>query len=477
MTSRELSVPTSEPDAAARPWWRHVADAVRGVHHDYTDGDVGRALWLLAIPMVLETLMESLFAVCDVFFVSRLGADAVAVVGLTESMLTILYALAMGLSIGASAMVARRIGEKDPEGAAHAAVQAIALGVVVAAAIGLAGGVYAPALLRAMGATPSIVDIGTTYTRLMLGGNATVVLLFLVNAVFRGAGDPAIAMRVLWLANAINIVLGPCLVFGVGPFPELGVTGAALATNLGRGTGVAFQLWMLTRPGRRLRVERRHVRLSPAVMRGIWRLSSTGVFQILVSTTTWVVLVRILSTFGSAVVAGNTIGIRLVIFAILPAWGLANAAATMVGQALGAGRPERAAQAAWMAAKYNVAALTAISLTFIVAAHPIVAIFTVDPSVARHAVTCLRLVSLAFVWFGLGMTLTSAINGAGDTWTPTWINLGCFWALELPLAYALAVGAGWGPTGVYAAIGVAFATHAVTSVAVFRRGRWKTRRV
>jgi putative MATE family efflux protein len=477
VTSRELSLKQPERAAPTDGWWRHVVDAVRGVHHDYTDGDVSRALWLLAIPMVLETLMESLFAVCDVFFVSRLGADAVAVVGLTESMLTILYALAMGLSIGATATVARRIGEKDADGAARAAVQAIALGLGVSAVIGLAGGVLAPDLLRAMGATPSIVEMGTTYTRLMLGGNATVVLIFLINAVFRGAGDAAIAMRVLWLANAINILLGPCLVFGLGPFPELGVTGAAVATNLGRGTGVVFQLWMLTRSGRRLQVLPRHLGFDVGVMRGIWRLSSTGVFQILVSTTSWVFLVRVLSAFGSAVVAGNTIGIRLVIFAILPAWGLANAAATMVGQALGAGKPERAEQAAWLAARYNVVCLAAVSLLFVAGAWPIVGVFTTDAEVARHAVTCLRSVSVAFVAFGFGMTLTSALNGAGDTWTPTWINLACFWSLEIPLAYVLARPLGWGPMGVYAAIGVAFTVHALISLVVFRRGRWKARTV
>lgn len=307
MANRDRSLEHPERAPAIDTWWTHIHDAVKGVHHDDTDGPVGRSLWLLAIPMVLETLMESLFAVCDVFFVSRLGADAVAVVGLTESMLSILYALAMGLSIGATATVARRIGEEDADGAARAAVQAIALGLGVSVAVGPAGGLAASNLRRAMGATPAIVELGTTYTRLMLGGNAAVVLIVLINAVFRGAGDAAIAMRVLWLANAINIPLGPCLVFGLGPFPELGVTGAALATNLGRGTGVVFQLWMLTRPGRRMRVEARHLGLELSVMRGIWRLSSTGVFQILISTTSRVFLVRILSAFGSAVVAGNTI--------------------------------------------------------------------------------------------------------------------------------------------------------------------------
>ncbi len=478
MSSNELAVAVDAPSpGASLSVWQHVRDAVRGTHHDYTTGPVGRSLLLLAIPMVLETLMESLFAVCDVFFVSKLGADAVATVGLTESMLTILYALAIGLSIGAMATVARRIGEKDPDGAARAAVQSIALGLAVSLAVGVTGIMTAPALLAAMGATPAIVDTGSTYTRVMLGGNATVVLLFLMNAVFRGAGDAAIAMRVLWLANAINIALGPCLVFGLGPFPELGVTGAAVATNIGRGTAVLVQFWTLTRPGGRIRIEARHLALDLTVMRGIWRLSSTGVFQILISTTSWVFLVRILSAFGSVVVAGNTIGIRLIIFALLPAWGLANAAATMVGQALGAGKPDRAERATWLAAGYNLVFLGLVSVIFIAAASPIVGFFTTDAEVARHAVACLRTVSVGFMAFGFGMTLTSALNGAGDTWTPTWINLAMFWCFEIPLAYSLARPLEVGPAGVYYAITAAFTLHALVSMVVFKRGGWKTRKV
>lgn len=478
MTTSELTgQPVSRAESPPDSWWRHVRGALSGAHYDYTEGPVGRSLLLLAVPMVLETLMESLFAICDVFFVSRLGADAVATVGLTESMLTLIYALAMGLCIGATATVARRIGEKDPDGAARAAVQAIALGVGVSLVIGVAGGLAAPALLRAMGASPSIVESGTAYTRVMLGGNATVVLLFLINAVFRGAGDAVIAMKVLWLANALNIVLGPCLVFGLGPFPALGVTGAAVATTIGRGTGVLYQLYALARRGGHLRIEARHLGLDPGVMRGIWRLSATGVFQILVSTTSWLFLVRILSVFGSAVLAGNTIGIRLIIFAMLPAWGLANAAATMVGQALGADKPERAAQAAWMAARYNFAGFAVVSVVFLAAARPIVSVFTTDAEVARYAVECLRMVSLGFAAFGFGMTLASALNGAGDTWTPTWVNIGCFWCAELPLAYVLAIPFGWGPAGVYAATFASFVLHAAALVVVFRRGGWKIQKV
>lgn len=463
-------------EAARRPaasWWHHVRDAVRGTHHDYTDGPVDRALLLLAIPMVLETLMESLFALCDVFFVAKLGAEAVATVGLTEAMLTILYAFAIGLSIGATATVARRTGEKDADGAARAAVQSIVVGVAFAAAVGVLGWLASPALLRAMGATDDVMAVGGTYTRVMLGGNATVVLLFLINAVFRGAGDAAIAMRVLWLANAINIALGPCLVFGLGPFPELGVTGAAIATNIGRGSGVAYQIWHLVSGRGRVRLAWLHVRLDVPVMGAIVRLSSTGIFQILIGTTSWVFLVRILSTFGSAALAGNTIGIRLILFALLPSWGMANAATTMVGQALGAGKPERAERATWMAARFNLALLGVVSAVFIVFAPVLVAFFTDEPEVARHAVACLRTVSLGFVFYAVGMVLTGALNGAGDTRTPTLINVACFWCFELPVAYVTAVVLGWGPPGVYWATTLAFSGVAVLSAWAFRRGTWK----
>ena len=457
--------------------WSVIRDAVRGTHHDYTAGSIGRAIVLLAIPMVLEMGMESIFAVVDVFWVSRLGPDAVATVGLTESMLTLVYTAAMGLSIGVAATVARRIGEKRPDAAAETAVQGIAMGLVVAAFVAVLGVSLAPHLLGVMGATPAVTAIGSGYTRMMLGGSATVLLIFLINAIFRGAGDAAIAMRVLWLANAINILLGPCLIFGLGPFPKLGVTGAAIATTIGRGTGVLYQIYRLTRGDARVAVRRIHLALKPAIMTSLIRLSGSGTFQVLVGTASYIGLVRIVSTFGSAALAGYTIAIRLVVFCLLPSWGLSNAAATMVGQSLGAAKPDRAERAVWIASGYNMAVLGSVGVLFIILANPIVSLFTHDPTAAPTGALALRTMSFGFLFYALGMVLTSAFNGAGDTWTPTWINLACFWAFEIPLAYVLARVAGVGPFGVFLAITVGYSSFAVVSALLFRRGKWKLRRV
>ena len=456
-------------------WWRVVRDAVRGIPHDYTAGSLGRAIVLLAIPMVLEMAMESIFAVVDVFWVSRLGPDAVATVGLTESILTLVYTAAMGLSIGVAAVVARRIGEQRPDAAAEAAVQGMALGVGVAAVVATLGITFAPLLLSVMGASPAVTALGAGYTRMMLGGSATVLLLFLINAIFRGAGDAAIAMRVLWLANAINILLGPCLIFGLGPFPRLGVTGAAVATTIGRGTGVLYQLYRLRRGDARVVIRRVNLALRPAVMATLLKLSGSGTFQVLVGTASYIGLVRIMSSFGSAALAGYTIAIRILIFALLPSWGLSNAAATMVGQSLGAGRPERAERAVWLAGRYNMAVLGAVGLLFIAFASPIVGLFTHDPVAAPTAAVGLRTMSYGFVFYALGMVVTQSFNGAGDTWTPTWINLCCFWLWEIPLAYGLARVWGFGPFGVFLSITVAYSTLALVSTLLFRRGRWKLR--
>jgi putative MATE family efflux protein len=454
-----------------------IRDALRGTSIDYTTAPVGRAVILLAVPMVLEMAMESIFAVADVFWVAHLGADAVATVGLTESMLTIIYTAAMGLSIGATALVARRIGEHDVEAAAHAAGQSILLGLGVAAAIALLAAPNGPALLRLMGATDEVVQSGGLFTRIMLGGNATVLLLFLLNAVFRGAGDAAIAMRVLILGNVLNIILGPCFIFGLGPFPQMGVAGAAVATNLGRGTAVLYQLYTLTRGRGRIRLAPRHMRLDFSAMRTMLRLSGLGTFQILIGTASYVGLVRILSVFGSAALAGYTIGIRLIIFALLPAFGLSNAAATMVGQNLGALRPDRAEAAVWTAARYNMVFLGIVGLVFFGAAPFITSLFTTDPLVQPYAIGCLRTVSLGFIFYACGMVLTSAFNGAGDTWTPTVINVFVFWLFEIPLAWFLAHRGGFGAHGVFIALTASYSALAVVSLVLFRRGAWKTRKV
>ena len=457
--------------------WASIREALRGSHRDYTKGPIGRAILLLAIPMVLEMLMESVFAVVDIFWVSHLGTDAAATVGLTESLLTLIYALAIGLSIGATAVVARRIGEQNPEGAARAAVQAIALALIISMVLAIVGTPLAPKLLALMGGSPWVIEHGVSFTRVMLAGNSTVVLLFMVNAIFRGAGDAAIAMRVLWLANWINILLGPCLIFGLGPFPRLGIVGAAIATNIGRGTGALYAISRLIRSGGRFDIKRRHLRLEPSIMARMIRLSATGTFQVFIGMASWIGLVRTISSFGSDAVAGYTFGIRVILFALLPSWGMANAAATMVGQALGARDPDRAERAVWQAGFYNMIFLGIVGLLFELFAPQIIGLYTSDPHVAQYGIKCLRIVAYGFLFYAYGMVLGQSFNGAGDTWTPTIINLFVFWLWELPLAYVLAIVLGIGPEGVFIAITVAFSTLAVVSAVIFRRGRWKTRLV
>ena len=453
--------------------WSIVREAVRGSRRDFTRGPVGRAIFLLSVPMVLEMLMESVFVVADVFFVGKLGADAVAVVGLTESMMTIVYTVAIGLSIGVTATVARRVGEKNPEGAARAAAQSLVIGAAASLLVGATGIAFAPDLLALMGASEGVVETGADFTRVMLGGSGVVIFLFLINAVFRGAGDAAVAMRVLWLANAINIVLGPCLIFGLGPFPEMGVTGAAVATTIGRGCGALYAFSNLLRAGSRVRLLRRHFRIEPGVISSLLRLSSSGTFQVLIGTASWIGLVRIISTFGSEALAGYTIGIRIIMFALLPSWGMSNAAATMMGQSLGAGRPDRAEKAVWLAGFYNMCFLGLIGLAFVIFPGQIVSWFTNDPAVYGYAAACLRIVALGFLFYAYGMVLTQSFNGAGDTRTPTVINLLIFWLWEIPLGYVLAKVLGFGPHGVFWAVMIAFSSLAVVSAVVFKRGGWK----
>jgi len=431
--------------------WSAIRESLRGSHRDYTQGPIGRSIIMLAIPMVLEMCMESIFAVVDIKWVSYLGPDAMATVGLTESLLTLMYAIAIGLSIGATATVARRIGEKNPDGAARAAIQALALGLIVSTVIALVGAPFAPKLLSIMGASPEVVAQGWGFTTVMLAGNVTIMMLFMINAIFRGAGDAAIAMRVLWLANAINIVLGPCFIFGLGPFPKLGIVGAAVATNIGRGTGALYAFSRLIRSGR-FDIQRHHFRLEPAIMGRLVRLSATGTFQVFIGMASWIGLVRTISSFGTDVVAGYIVGIRVILFALLPSWGMSNAAATMVGQALGAKNPERAERAVWKAGFYNMIFLGCVGLVFVVLARQIIGLFTTDPNVVPYGVDCLRIVASGFLFYAWGMVITQSFNGAGDTWTPTIINLFVFWLWELPLAYLLAIVLGFGPRGVFVAI-------------------------
>jgi len=470
---------SDSPTAADQPQslWSAIRESLRGSHRDYTSGPIGRSIIMLAIPMVLEMCMESIFAVVDIYWVSKLGVDAMATVALTESLLTLLYALAIGLSIGVTATIARRVGEKNPDGAARVAIQAIALGLIISAVIGAVGAPFAPQLLRLMGASPAVVEQGSGFTRVMLAGNVTIMMLFMINAIFRGAGDAAIAMRVLWMANAINIVLGPCFIFGLGPFPKLGIVGAAVATNIGRGAGALYAFSRLVRADGRFDIRRHHYRLEPAIMARLVRLSGVATFQVSIGMASWIGLVRIISSFGSDVVAGYIVGIRVVLFALLPSWGMSNAAATMVGQALGAKKPDRAERAVWIAGFYNMIFLGVVGLIFVLFARQIIGLFTHDPNVVPYGVDCLRIVAAGFLFYAWGMVITQSFNGAGDAWTPTIINLFVFWLWELPLAYVLAIVFGIGPRGVFLAITIAFSTLAVVSALVFRQGKWKSKAV
>jgi len=457
-----------------------LLEAIRGSSEDLTSIPLRRAVVLLAVPTVLEMSMESLLTVVDIFFVSRLGSGAVAAVGLTESMLSPVYALAMGLSAGATALIARRTGEKDGDGAASGAVQVLLAAVVGAAVLGVIGLALSSRLLGLMGASADVVALGSRYTAIMLGGSVTIFLLFVFNAIFRAAGDAAVAMRSLAIANGLNMVLAPCFVFGLGPIPRMGVSGAALATTLSRGIGVGYQLLILLGRSGRLSIARRHLRLHLATMTELLRIASPAALQILVETLSWLALVRILSVFGSSALAGYTIAMRVAIFALLPPWGLANAAATLVGQNLGARAPERATESVRTIARYNLVFLGAVGLVFALVPHAIVSLFmteTTDPQVAVHAASCLRIVALGFVFFAYGMVAMQAFNGAGDTLTPMLVNVGSFWGFKIPLAWFLARRMGMGPDGVFVAIAVAYSLQSVVAAVLFRRGGWQKTKV
>lgn len=450
-----------------------LREAVRGSSRDFTTGPIGLAIFLLAVPMILEMSMESLFAIVDIFFVAKLGADAVAIVGLTESVMALIYAVAFGFAIGATATVARRTGEKDTAGAAKTAAHVIYLGVIASLVISTIGLIFAPQILTLLGAKQHLLVEGSRFMRIQVGGNAVVLFIFLLNAIFRGAGDAAIAMRVLILANALNMVLSPCFIFGVWFFPELGVTGAAVGTTIGRGIGVLFAAWNLFRPGGRIHVHRESWRFDPTLLWKLVKLSSTAVFQLIVATASWTALMPIMAGFGEVAIAGYVIALRVVMFALLPALGLSNAAATLVGQNLGAGKPERSEAAVWKAAWFNASIYFAIGVVFWAFSHPIIGFFTAEPEVLRYGTSALHIIAFGFAFYGLGMVLETAFNGAGDTWTPTYLNLLIFWVFEIPLAYTLAYRFEMGPAGVFWAITLAFSLLAVASGLLFKRGTWK----
>jgi len=467
---------TSVP-AGPQSLWRELLDAIRGTNADYTKIPLRRAVFLLAVPMVLELVLESTFAVVDIFFVAKLGPSAVATVGLTESYLFLLYAVAMGLAMAVTAVVARRIGEGRREEAAVTAVQAIIVALLASLLPAIAGIVYAQDLLRLMGADAWSIGHGYRYTQWMLGGNAVIVLLFVINAIFRGAGDAAIAMRVLWLANGLNILLCPLLIFGAGPVPALGIEGAAIATNIGRGSGVLFQLWVLFRGGQHIRVLASQLALQAAILWNIVRTSLGGVGQMIVAMTSWIFLMRILASIGSEAVAGATIAIRVMMFTMMPAWGMSNAAATLVGQNLGAQQPERAEAAVWQIGWYNMAFLLVVSVAFFLLPREIVGFFTADAAVIAVGAQWLRILSYALFVYGWWMVSVQAFNGAGDTATPTWINVIFFWLIQIPLAWLLALHFDWQETGVFWAVFVSETSVGLFTLWLFSRGGWKTARV
>jgi putative MATE family efflux protein len=450
-----------------------LRESLRDSDEDYTKGRINRALGLLAIPMMLEMSMESVFAVVDIAFVSRLGTDAIAAVGITEALITVLYAVAVGLGMGVTAMVARRIGAKEREAAARVTGQAIWVGAGLSLLIGIPGSFYAADMLRLMGASPSVIETGTGFAAVLLGGSASIIYLFVLNAAFRGAGDASVALRSLWLANGLNIILDPCLIFGLGPFPEMGVTGAAVATTIGRSIGIVYQLWYLFDGRGRLRFRLRNLALAPPVLARMLVISIGGIGQFLISTSSWIIVMRIVAIYGSTAVAAYTIGLRIFEFIWLPSWGLGNAAATLVGQNLGAGQPDRAEKSTWRAAKYNAIFMTSVGVLVVIFAPGIAGLFTNDADVLRYGTSCLRILAIGIPMYAVGMIVTQALNGAGDTRTPTAINLVCFWILQIPLAYWLATDMSLGPDGVFWAMVVSESLVTILGVAVFRRGKWK----
>jgi putative MATE family efflux protein len=456
---------------------RDVGEAVSGTEQDFTEGKLSRAILLLSIPAILEMVMESIFVIVDIFFVSKLGADAVATVGLTESMITIIYAIAIGLGTATTSIVSRRIGEKNPDAASVAAIQAIITGLVISLLIAIPGIIFASDLLGAMGASDQIVNNMSGYARIMLGGNVVIMMLFIINAIFRSSGDAAVAMKVLWIGNIINIVLDPCLIFGLGPFPKMGVTGAAVATTIGRGTAVLIQFYLLFSGKKRIKLSFKHLIIDFHIMFKILKLSIGSIGQSLISTSSWIALVRIISIFGSEVLAGYTIAIRIIGFTILPSWGISNASSTLVGQNLGAKKPERAERAVWVTGWINMIFLGFIGLILVIFPEPFIKIFIDNENVIKSGVLGLRIISIGFIAYGLGMVLVNSFNGAGDTSTPLKINIFAFWMVEIPLAWLLSINLGFEEEGVFIAIVVAETLMTIIAWLVFRRGKWKLKEV
>lgn len=475
-----ISLNSKSSNSFLREFFRDLREAIGGSERDFTQIPLSKAIILLSIPMVLEMIMESVFALVDIFFVSRLGAEAVATVGITESLMTIIYAIGIGLSVGTTALVSRRIGEKKPDQAAVSAVQAIFTGIVVSLLFSAVGIFYAKDLLRLMGASQETVEMGYMYPTIMLGGNVVIMLLFIINAVFRSSGDAAISMRVLWFANILNIILDPLLIFGIGPFPELGLQGAAVATNIGRGMAVLYQLYLLGKGNYRVKVRAKQIVVKINEMIKLVKLSLGAIGQNMIAMSSWIFLVWVVTSLGEEVVAGYTIAIRIVMFVLLPAWGMANAAATLVGQNLGAEKPERAERSAWVVGIANMIFLGLVSIVFIAIPDSFIGFFidgAQEPVVMQSGVTCLRVVSFGFLIYAMGMVMINSINGAGDTSTPIWINVIAFWLIEIPLAYLFTKVLDLQINGVCYAILIGEAALTFIAIAIFRRGKWKLKQV
>ncbi len=452
--------------------------SLNGEQQDYTTGSIRKAVILLAIPMMLEMCLESVFAVVDIFFVSHLGKHATSTVGLTESVITIVYSLAIGISMAATAMVARRIGEKDPQAATKAGMQAILLSFAITLAVSIPGVIFAEDILRIMGADPEVIKMGSGYTRIIMGGSMVIMLLFLINGIFRGAGDAMMAMKSLWLANICNIILCPLLIRGLGPIPAFGLIGAAMATTIGRGIGVCYQLFHLFNGKSVIRFTLKHLSPDWTIIRSLINIAWPGTFQFLIGSGSWIVLASLVVQTGhSDASAGYQIAIRIVLFFLLPAWGMSNAAATLVGQNLGAGKPDRAALSVIKTAKYNLIFMASVSVLFLAFAEYIVSFFTKEESVSKYAVSAVRIVSSGFLFYGIGMVMANAFNGAGDTRTPTIINFFGFWCLQIPLAYLLSKNWGLGPVGVFIAIPVAETAISIAAYIMFKKGRWKHKKI
>ena len=464
----------SDPSSRDTSLWADIVSALRGKHLEYTSGSLWRAILVLSVPMVLEMFMQSVFEIVDIFFVGKLGSDAVAAVGLTMPLIIVVFAIGLGLSMAASAMVARRIGAKDADGAARAAWQAIVLTVGFAIPAGVAGAIWASDLLSLMGDTPAVRELGGGYAAVMLGSNLLILMLFLFNAIFRASGDASAAMRALWIANILNIILDPILIFGWGPVPAMGVTGAAVATAIGRAIGVFYQIHLLTSGKSRVRLEKQHCRIEPTVQRSMIRIAGPGMLQYIVGTASWLAVMRLVAGFGSDALAGYTVSIRVIIFALLPSWGISNAAATLVGQNLGAEQPDRAERSVWLCTFLDMGFLTLMGAFFWVFAPETVAIFIHEPAAQAVGIESMRILTLIYPIWAIGMVTVQSFNGAGDTTTPTWIHFFCYWVLQIPLAWVLAHSVGLGTQGIFLSIAGAQVTAALVSAWLFRKGRWKT---